>query len=105
MLLLAFQTFQDDPHPKPLLFTYNGKLYDIRKFASKHPGGRKVLEKTAGTDLKDLMNGETRVLGVRHDHSKAAYDILERYAVDHKIKVRIYIVIVLFLGFKNERFL
>ncbi|CAD5205575.1 unnamed protein product [Bursaphelenchus okinawaensis] len=73
-------------HERPLLFTLKGKLYDVRKFAEKHPGGRKILDKCAGGDLAEYMSGETRIMGLKHEHSSAAYDILDRYAVDHSIE-------------------
>lgn len=73
---------------KPLLVKLNGKLYDIRNFADKHPGGKKVLDKVSGGDIDKFMKGEERILGVKHEHSEAAYGILSQYAVDHRLKVR-----------------
>ncbi|KAI6229026.1 Fatty acid 2-hydroxylase [Aphelenchoides fujianensis] len=52
----------------------------------KHPGGEKVLRLLAGADATSFMAGQERIIGVKHEHSKAAYDILERYAVDHRIE-------------------
>uniref|UniRef100_A0A915EGY0 Cytochrome b5 heme-binding domain-containing protein n=1 Tax=Ditylenchus dipsaci TaxID=166011 RepID=A0A915EGY0_9BILA len=72
---------------KPLLISLDGKLYDVAGFASKHPGGEKVLRQVAGLDnIADYMNGQERVLGMKHQHSKAAYDILERYSVQRSIE-------------------
>ncbi|KAI6218084.1 Fatty acid 2-hydroxylase [Aphelenchoides besseyi] len=71
---------------KSLLFTVDGKLYDVNEFAHKHPGGEKILRLVAGSDATKYMQGLERIKGVKHEHSKAAYDILERYAVDHRIE-------------------
>ena len=76
---------------RPLLMQFNNKLYDIRGFAAKHPGGRKVLEKVAGSSIDKFMNGEERILGVKHEHSKAAFEILERYSLDSTFKVGIFL--------------
>ena len=72
---------------KPLIISLNSKLYDVSAFASKHPGGEKVLRVVAGQDVAVYMNGSKRISHVKHEHSKAAYDILERYAVDQSIEV------------------
>uniref|UniRef100_A0AC34R1Y4 Cytochrome b5 heme-binding domain-containing protein n=1 Tax=Panagrolaimus sp. JU765 TaxID=591449 RepID=A0AC34R1Y4_9BILA len=66
----------------PLFVYYNEKLYNVAKFADKHPGGRKLLEKVAGGDIDDFMNGKQRILSVRHKHSENAYKMLERYSMD-----------------------
>ena len=76
---------------RPLLMQFKNKLYDIRGFAAKHPGGRKVLEKVAGSSIDKFMNGEERILGVKHEHSKAAFEILERYSLDQTFKVGIFL--------------
>jgi 4-hydroxysphinganine ceramide fatty acyl 2-hydroxylase len=70
----------------PLLINFNNKLYDIRNFASKHPGGRKVLEKVAGNKIDKFMKGEERIMGVKHEHSDAAFEMLERYSLDQTFK-------------------
>ncbi|CAI5439214.1 unnamed protein product [Caenorhabditis angaria] len=67
---------------KPLLVHLDGKLYDIADFAQKHPGGAKVLHKLAGEEIGEFMRGERRIMGVKHEHSEAAYGMLERYSVD-----------------------
>uniref|UniRef100_A0A915PT18 Fatty acid 2-hydroxylase n=1 Tax=Setaria digitata TaxID=48799 RepID=A0A915PT18_9BILA len=67
---------------RPLLLRVNGKLYDVALFASKHPGGQKVLKRLAGEDVDEYMNGTKRILGVKHQHSATAYRMLEKYAVD-----------------------
>lgn len=72
---------------KPLIVSLNSKLYDVSAFASKHPGGAKVLKAVAGQDLTMYMNGSQRIIQLKHEHSKSAYDILERYAIDQRIEV------------------
>ncbi|CAB3408134.1 unnamed protein product [Caenorhabditis bovis] len=66
---------------KPLLVHLNGELYDIANFANKHPGGAKVLNRLAGEEIGEYIRGEKRIMGVRHEHSEAAYNMLERYNV------------------------
>lgn len=75
-----------------MLVTLKGKLYDVRNFAKKHPGGRKVLEKVSGGEVDRYMRGEERILSVKHEHSEAAYEMLERYAVEHSFKVKFWLV-------------
>uniref|UniRef100_A0AC35UE72 Cytochrome b5 heme-binding domain-containing protein n=1 Tax=Rhabditophanes sp. KR3021 TaxID=114890 RepID=A0AC35UE72_9BILA len=67
---------------KPLFISLKGRFYDIRDFAKKHPGGAKVLEKVAGSEVDKYMNGTERIMGVKHEHSDAAYHMLESYGVD-----------------------
>uniref|UniRef100_A0AC34GY09 Cytochrome b5 heme-binding domain-containing protein n=1 Tax=Panagrolaimus sp. ES5 TaxID=591445 RepID=A0AC34GY09_9BILA len=76
----------DEDDERPLLVNYKNKLYDIKKFASKHPGGRKVLEKVAGSNIDKFMKGEERIMGVKHEHSEAAFEMLERYSLDQSFK-------------------
>ncbi|TKR60003.1 hypothetical protein L596_029599 [Steinernema carpocapsae] len=68
--------------PKPLLVYLDGRLYDVAPFAKKHPGGEKVLRRLAGDDIGTFMRGQERIMSVKHDHSAAAYNILEQYAVE-----------------------
>ncbi|KAK6106918.1 Cytochrome b5-like Heme/Steroid binding domain family protein [Brugia pahangi] len=68
---------------RPLLIRVNGILYDIALFASKHPGGQKVLKHLAGENVDEYMNGTKRILGVKHTHSAAAYRMLQKYSVDN----------------------
>lgn len=72
---------------KPLLVSLNGKLFDISGFVKKHPGGEKVLLKAAGEDIKRFMDGTERILSVKHQHSEAAYNILQRYSIDQTYEV------------------
>uniref|UniRef100_A0AC35F5R3 Fatty acid 2-hydroxylase n=1 Tax=Panagrolaimus sp. PS1159 TaxID=55785 RepID=A0AC35F5R3_9BILA len=77
---------ENEDDERPLLVNYNNKLYDIKKFVSKHPGGRKVLEKVAGSSIDKFMKGEERIMGVKHEHSEAAFEMLERYSLDQSFK-------------------
>lgn len=45
------------------------------------------MRKLAGANIDEYMKGLERVNGLKHEHSRAAYDILARYAVDHNIEV------------------
>uniref|UniRef100_A0A0K0G3N0 Fatty acid 2-hydroxylase n=1 Tax=Strongyloides venezuelensis TaxID=75913 RepID=A0A0K0G3N0_STRVS len=72
----------EDMSEKPLFLSLNGRYYDVRKFAAKHPGGVKVLEKLAGSEIDRYMRGQDKILGVKHEHSQAAYNMLEQYSVD-----------------------
>jgi cytochrome b involved in lipid metabolism len=71
---------------KPLLVYVKDRLYDVAKFAKKHPGGSKVLRRVAGEHIDKYMLGEERILGVKHQHSAAAMGILERYSVNEQQK-------------------
>ncbi|CAI4230202.1 unnamed protein product [Auanema sp. JU1783] len=68
---------------KPLLVRLKGKLYDVAQFADKHPGGIKVLHKVAGEDIDEFMSGNVRISGVKHEHSEAAYKMIEKYDVEN----------------------
>lgn len=71
---------------QPLLVSLDGKLFDITEFASRHPGGEKILQIAAGSDVGQFLRGEEELLGFIHEHSLAAYDILERYSLDQQFK-------------------
>ncbi|CAJ0596250.1 unnamed protein product [Cylicocyclus nassatus] len=68
---------------RPLLLLLNGHVYDVALFVAKHPGGEKVLRKLAGEDVGPWMRGERRILGVKHEHSQAAYQMMEKYDVEN----------------------
>lgn len=70
----------------PILITFNGKIYNISNFIPKHPGGEKVLLNIAGAEINTYLSGQKELLGLRHEHSKAAYEILDRYSLcnEHK---------------------
>ena len=81
------QDGNQNKHVKPLLVELNGRLFDVAQFASQHPGGEKVLRQLAGEKVDEYMRGEKRILGVKHEHSEAAYKMLEKYDVKQYHKV------------------
>nr|KAI8762469.1 cytochrome b5-like isoform X2 [Biomphalaria glabrata] len=62
--------------PVKIRVTRKGKLYDLTEFVDRHPGGREILEQHNGLDIEAAMQNSSV-----HAHSKAAYSMLERYAV------------------------
>lgn len=54
----------------------HGKVYDISTFLPDHPGGEDVVLKYAGGSVDATMKD-----GEEHEHSEAAYDMMEEYLV------------------------
>jgi 4-hydroxysphinganine ceramide fatty acyl 2-hydroxylase len=54
----------------------NGKVYDVTPFLADHPGGDDLILRFAGKDMGDAMADKSE-----HEHSDAAYDMLEEYAI------------------------
>ncbi|KAF9519780.1 hypothetical protein BS47DRAFT_1481693 [Hydnum rufescens UP504] len=52
------------------------RVYDVTGFLDDHPGGNDLILRHAGKDVGDAMTDPRG-----HDHSQAAYDILNQYAV------------------------
>ncbi|KAF7638690.1 RRM domain-containing protein, partial [Meloidogyne graminicola] len=71
---------------QPILVYLNNRLFDITEFAPRHPGGNKLIEIAAGSDIKQFLEGKEEINGFKHEHSKAAYDILNRYSLDKQFK-------------------
>uniref|UniRef100_A0A914M978 Cytochrome b5 heme-binding domain-containing protein n=1 Tax=Meloidogyne incognita TaxID=6306 RepID=A0A914M978_MELIC len=71
---------------QPLLVSLDGKFFDIAEFAPRHPGGEKVLQIAAGSDIGQFLKGEEELLGFIHKHSLGAYNILKRYSLDKQFK-------------------
>lgn len=58
------------------LCTYNGKVYDLTPFLDDHPGGDDIILDYAGQDIGKVMSDEDV-----HQHSRAAYEMLEEFEV------------------------
>jgi 4-hydroxysphinganine ceramide fatty acyl 2-hydroxylase len=67
-----------------LIVTFEGRRYDIGKFAERHPGGEDLLRKALHKDVGDYLRGKGAVDGKKHEHSANAYRILEKYCLDKK---------------------
>ena len=66
--------------------TRRGKVYDVSKFVDDHPGGDDLVLEYAGREIGRVMAGYTSEVegdDVRggHDHSEAAYEMLDEYLV------------------------
>ncbi|KAI5783588.1 sphingolipid fatty acid hydroxylase [Geopyxis carbonaria] len=61
---------------KSCYVTIGGKVYDVTSFLSDHPGGEDLILDYAGKDITAILADE-----ISHEHSEAAYEILEEYQV------------------------
>ena len=61
-----------------LLIVINSKVYDIRQFINKHPGGRRTLEEFIGTDATSVFYG---LVEDSHTHSAHALNMLDNYLI------------------------
>jgi 4-hydroxysphinganine ceramide fatty acyl 2-hydroxylase len=61
---------------KSLWVIRNGKVYDVTEFAPDHPGGDDLILEYAGRNVTDIMKDE-----LEHEHSDAAYEMLEEYYI------------------------
>ncbi|OJJ34843.1 hypothetical protein ASPWEDRAFT_39945 [Aspergillus wentii DTO 134E9] len=52
--------------------TLGSKVYDLTSFVGDHPGGGDLILDYAGKDVKEIMRDE-----ISHEHSEAAYEILD----------------------------
>uniref|UniRef100_A0A914HNK2 Fatty acid 2-hydroxylase n=1 Tax=Globodera rostochiensis TaxID=31243 RepID=A0A914HNK2_GLORO len=77
---------REETEKHPLIVTYAGRHYDISGFSKRHPGGERVLRMVAGANVDSFIDGTSELLGLRHKHSKAAYEILARYSLDQEFK-------------------
>jgi 4-hydroxysphinganine ceramide fatty acyl 2-hydroxylase len=59
-------------HAKSCYVTLGSKVYDVTSFLNDHPGGGDLILEYAGKDVKDILRDEAS-----HNHSEAAYEILE----------------------------
>lgn len=56
--------------------TRGRKVYNVSAFLPDHPGGDDLILKHAGQDIEDVMKSPEE-----HEHSDAAYDMLEEYLI------------------------
>ncbi|ODH53352.1 hypothetical protein GX48_00548 [Paracoccidioides brasiliensis] len=61
---------------KSCYVTRGSKVYDVSSFLNDHPGGGELILHYAGQDVSEIMHDIPS-----HDHSEAAYEILEEYHV------------------------
>ncbi|KAL1963604.1 hypothetical protein VTN77DRAFT_8049 [Rasamsonia byssochlamydoides] len=61
---------------KSCYVTLGSKVYDVTEFLNDHPGGADLILEYAGADVKEILRD-----AVSHEHSEAAYEILEDYHV------------------------
>lgn len=59
-------------HAKSCFVTLGSKVYDVTSFLNDHPGGGDLILEYAGKDVKEILRDESS-----HNHSEAAYEILE----------------------------
>lgn len=53
-----------------------GKVYDVTAFIDDHPGGDDLILAHAGEDIGEVMQDK-----LEHEHSDAAYNMLDEYVV------------------------
>ncbi|KAA8651495.1 hypothetical protein EYZ11_004570 [Aspergillus tanneri] len=62
--------------PKSCYVTLGSRVYDVTSFVDDHPGGGDLVLEYAGKDVKEILRDS-----VSHEHSEAAYEILEESLV------------------------
>jgi 4-hydroxysphinganine ceramide fatty acyl 2-hydroxylase len=62
---------------------YKDKVYNVTEFIQDHPGGDDLILDYAGQDVTQVMKDV-----LEHDHSDAAYEILEEYLIGTLTKDR-----------------
>lgn len=58
---------------QPIIVKFKNDSYDITKFLLRHPGGKQILIDNNGKNIEQLM--------CDNNHSKCAYNILEKYKI------------------------
>ncbi|KAJ6456182.1 hypothetical protein C8R45DRAFT_1035191 [Mycena sanguinolenta] len=58
--------------------SHRGKVYNVSRFLTDHPGGDDIIIKYAGKDVEGPMAGKE---GEAHEHSDAAYEMLAEYQI------------------------
>ncbi|KAE8355322.1 hypothetical protein BDV28DRAFT_48320 [Aspergillus coremiiformis] len=73
-ILPTFTSAEVESHnnAKSCYVTVGSKVYDITSFVDDHPGGGDLILEYAGKDVKEILRD-----AVSHEHSDAAYEILE----------------------------
>lgn len=61
---------------KSCYVTLGSKVYDVTSFIDDHPGGGDLILEYAGRDVTEIMRDV-----VSHEHTEAAYEILEEYHI------------------------
>ncbi|KAL2006791.1 hypothetical protein VTN00DRAFT_9459 [Thermoascus crustaceus] len=61
---------------KSCYVTLGSKVYDVTSFIDDHPGGGDLILEYAGHDVTEIMRDV-----VSHEHTEAAYEILEEYHI------------------------
>ncbi|KAI9499351.1 hypothetical protein BDB00DRAFT_796457 [Zychaea mexicana] len=62
--------------PESCWVLYKGNVYDVTEFIQDHPGGDDLILDYGGKDVTAIMKDE-----LEHEHSEAAYEILEEYCI------------------------
>jgi 4-hydroxysphinganine ceramide fatty acyl 2-hydroxylase len=70
---ISAEALQD---PRKCLVTLNERVYDVSAFLPDHPGGADLIEEFRGKDVSSTMSD-----AMSHDHSDAAYEMLEEFLV------------------------
>ncbi|KAK4515526.1 uncharacterized protein ATC70_010476 [Mucor velutinosus] len=63
-------------HEKSLWVIFNDRVYDVTDFSKDHPGGDDVVLEYAGKDITEVMSDK-----LLHDHSEAAFDMMDDYLI------------------------
>ena len=63
---------------KSCYVTIRSKVYDVTDFLGDHPGGGDLILKYGGKDVSKIMRDE-----LSHDHSDAAYEILDGHHIGY----------------------
>lgn len=61
---------------KSCYVTRGSKVYDVTTFLNDHPGGGDLILDYAGKDISEILSDS-----ISHEHSEAAYEILEEYHI------------------------
>ncbi len=62
--------------PSSCWLSYRGKVYNVSGFLADHPGGEDIILRYGGQPVDSVMNDKDE-----HEHSEAAYDMLEEFLI------------------------